>query len=367
MNILYLATHLNTGGITSYLYTLARGLKERGHALWIASSGGEYVPRFERAGITCISIPIRTKSEIDPRMLACALKLKGIIRRQGIAILHAHTRVTQVLACFLQGITGAPALSTCHGFFKARFNRRWFPCWGVKTIAVSEEVRQHLIDDFKLSASDIRVIPNGIDVDGFTPASREEKKRAQAGFGLAGGPVIGIIARLSDVKGHTYLIKAMEMVVRRNPAAQLLIVGKGREEKRLRSETAQLRIEAHVHFVAEVADTRDALAAMDIFVMPSLQEGLGLSLMEAMASGLAVVGSSVGGIQSLIRSGHNGLLVPPQDPSSLADAIAGLIHDTPKALRYGERAREFVRQNFSQDVMVTSTEEVYQQCLKGQG
>jgi glycosyltransferase involved in cell wall biosynthesis len=275
--------------------------------------------------------------------------------------------VTQVLACFLRKVTGLPYIVTCHGFFKVRFTRRMFPCWGVKTIAVSQEVRQHLVDDFCLQPRCVWAIPNGIDSSRFEPPSAQDKASAKARFGLGPGPVVGIIARLSSVKGHIYLIQAMKLVLVRHPAAQLFIVGEGPEEARLRHACRESGLKAHVLFVSEVAQTSQALAAMDLFVMPSLQEGLGLSLMEAMACGLAVIGSNVGGIKSLILDGQHGILIPPKDPASLAGAIDALLSDPARAHLWGQRARQFISANFSESTMIVQTERLYAECVKKKG
>jgi glycosyltransferase involved in cell wall biosynthesis len=125
----------------------------------------------------------------------------------------------------------------------------------------------------------------------------------------------------------------------------------------------KLGIAGNVFFVPEVSDTQGVLSAMDLFVMPSLKEGLGLSLMEAMASGLAVIGSDVGGIRTLIQHGHSGLLVKPSDTRGLAYAILELLGEPQKRQSFGKRAQEFIAQNFSQEKMVLKTEGVYLECL----
>jgi glycosyltransferase involved in cell wall biosynthesis len=102
---------------------------------------------------------------------------------------------------------------------------------------------------------------------------------------------------------------------------------------------------------------------MDLFVLPSSKEGLGLALMEAMASGIGVIGSDVGGIKSLIQDRHNGLLVNPGDIQQLFSAILELLHDPDKAKKFGQNARAFIQNNFSQEKMITETIKVYQECL----
>jgi glycosyltransferase involved in cell wall biosynthesis len=315
-----------------------------------------------------IPIPIDTKKEVSPKILRCLFRLSGLIKKYNIDLVHSHTRTTQVLGALLNKFTAVSHVSTCHGFFKPRLFRKIFPCWGEKVIAISESVKEHLIEDFHVRESDIRVIHNGIDVEKFSPAGgfafgEKIKTEIKNNLGLSDGPTIGIVARLSDVKGHIYLIRAMELVLKQFPHAQLLIIGEGKMKGELVGLTKRLGIQENIFFIPEVSDTKEVLSIMDIFVMPSLKEGLGLALMEAMASGLAVIGSDVGGIKSLIQDGSNGLLVKPADINGLAQKILELLQDQRKREALGKAAKLFIQQNFSHERMVLETERVYLECL----
>ncbi|TRZ96500.1 glycosyltransferase family 1 protein [bacterium] len=367
MNILYITNHLNAGGITSYVLSLAGGLKEKGHNVYLASRGGELLPKFVESGIIFLPIPIKTKSELSPRILFSRAKLAPVLREKGIDIIHSHSRTTQVLAHLLSRNSSVRHVFTCHGFFKRRLFRQLFPCWGSKVIAISQQVREHLIQDFRLDAKKIIVIHNGIDLNRFAQGPGEDKAVFKRRLGLNGGPVVGIVARLSDVKGHTYLIQAMKSVLGKFPDAQLLIVGEGKMHQGLVALSRKLGIAQHVFFIPTINHTSRALRAMDLFVMPSLKEGLGLALMEAMASGLAVVGSNVGGIKSLIRDQDNGLLVEPADAAQLSEAIISLLGDLKLMSCLGAKARIFINENFSKDKMVLETERVYLRCLEETG
>lgn len=363
MNILFLANHLNVGGITSYILSLSGGLKARGHNVYVASSGGELLPEFLEKEITFIPIPIKTKSEASPKVLLSLFKLLPRIKEKNIDIIHSNTRVTQVLGYMLGRLSQRPFISTCHGFFKKRFSRKIFPCWGRKVIAISEQVKRHLLDDFNLREEDIRIIHHGIDLDKFAVPGPQSRAKAKERLGLGSGPLVGIIARLSDVKGHIYLIEAMKKVISDIPDARLAISGEGKMKERLVSLSRRLGLEGKVFFLSQDCQTLKVLSATDVFVMPSLKEGLGLALMEAMACGLAAVGSNVGGIKSLIQNDYNGLLVEPKDVPGLSAAISALLNDPLKRKRLGDNARDFIAQKFSFSQMLSQTEGVYQECL----
>lgn len=358
MNILFIANHINVGGISSYLFTLASGLIGRGHNVYLASSGGELSGKFSAAGVKHIEIPLRTKKEVSPKIIISFLKLRKEVKKYNIDLIHSNSRTTQVLGNLLSRYCRKPHIFTCHGFFKPKLSRKLFPCWGNLVIAISQEVKEHLISDFKLDEKMVRVINNGIDLQGFGDFSGRQGFRES--LGIDGDiPLVGIVARLSDVKGHTYLFKAMPNVLKSFPSVKLLVVGEGKMKDALVKEADDLAIKDSVLFLAQVGGTENVLAGLDVFVMPSLQEGLGLALMEAMAQGLAVVGSAVGGIKTLIRDGQNGLLVMPADPVSLAEAIKRLLADKQLRDNLGASARKFIMDNFSKEKMIDETERVY--------
>ncbi|MFA6357555.1 MAG: glycosyltransferase family 4 protein [Candidatus Omnitrophota bacterium] len=362
MNVLFIANHLNVGGISSYLFTLSTGLKENGHNVYLASSGGELVEKFVLSGIKHIQVPLKTKSEISPKIILSFLKLKKLMRVNNIDLVHSNSRTTQVLGNLLSRSRGVVHIFTCHGFFKPKLSRRLFPCWGEAVIAISQEVKEHLIFDLKLPECKISVINNGIDVKNFGDFSQRDNLRKK--LGVNDQFLVGIIARLSDVKGHIYLIRAMPEILKSFALVKLLIIGEGKMKTTLVKEVDRLGIKDSVLFIDQASETRDMLSAMDIFIMPSLQEGLGLALMEAMAQGLAVVGSRVGGIKTLIQDKVNGLLVNPQDSAMLAEAIITLLKDSRMRRDLGLNARKFIMGNFSNEKMVEGTELIYKHCLK---
>ncbi|MFA5260530.1 MAG: glycosyltransferase family 4 protein [Candidatus Omnitrophota bacterium] len=363
MKVLLLTTHLNTGGITSYLFTLSRRLKGLGVSVAIASSGGGRQEEFAALGVSLVTLNVQIKSDLDPRLYAAVIKLRRIIHKESIDIVHAQTRVTQVMGTLLSKMTPAVYCSTCHGFFKPRWSRKIFPGWGKAVVAISPAVQQHLMNDFHVAEERIAFIPNGLELDEFPLKSRDEKRALRRAWRLPDGPLLGIIARLSDVKGHAVLIDAMPAVLARFPGVRLLIVGEGKMGLELKRQVARLGLEQRVIFLPVVNRTSEILPLLDIFVLPSLQEGLGLSAMEAQAAGLPVIASRVGGLISLIEDGRTGRLVEPRNSGQLSGAILDLLEHPENARDMGRRARVFIEQEYSAERMARDTVKMYERIL----
>jgi len=366
MNILFLTTHLNVGGITSYLLTLSRGLISLGHSVTIVSSGGALQDDFESLGAHVYPINIRTKSELDIRIYMATHEVDSLIRDKEIQIIHAQTRITQVMGFILKKMTGVAFCSTCHGFFKPKWSRKVFPCWGDAVIAISPAVEDHLKNDFHVPHGKICLIRNGLDLQSFPLKTSEEKQRLRKELKIGTGPVLGIIARLSDVKGHSVLIDAMPEVIARFPAVRLLIIGEGRMEAQLKDKVFSQGLKDHVMFLPVVNRTSDMLALLDVFIMPSLQEGLGLSVMEAQAAGLPVIASRVGGLPSIVQEKETGRLVESRNSRQLADVILDVLNHPQEAVYMGQKARAFIKQEFAAEKMVRDTVKMYQNIMGNQ-
>ncbi|MGE0267713.1 MAG: glycosyltransferase family 4 protein [Candidatus Omnitrophota bacterium] len=359
MNILFLSTHVNTGGITSYLLTLCRGLRKRGHHVWLVSSGGNREQDFRLMGVNVHTLDIKTKSELSPKIYRTIKPIQKLIEDQKIEVIHAQTRITQIMAHILSLRTNRIFVATCHGFFKVRWLRRVFPCWGDNTIAISPAVYQHLGEDFRVPGDRVALITNGIDLDNFRKADDKERMDNRKKLNLNTEPVIGIIARLSDVKGIDILISALPRVISKFPDVKLLILGEGKEEHNLKKMVQELNLGEKVFFYPSVENMSGTLSAFDVFVMPSRQEGLGLSVMEAQACGCCVVASRVGGIPSLIEDGQTGFLFEPCNTDDLVEKVVKALTDRELSRKVGENARKFIINNFSSDVMVEKTINLY--------
>lgn len=363
MKILLLTSHLNIGGIGIYTVTLANCLYKRGHNVYVASSGGILEEEL-LSDVKNIRVPLSTKSEASPKVWSTVLKLRKFIGDENIDIVHAQTRVAQVAAHLASKMTGVAYVATWHGFYRPRFFRKFFPCWGKKTIAISKTVYRHLIDVFGRDEKSVRLIFNGVDTskffNGYSSAECDEIKRR---LGLKEGPVIGIISRLAPEKGHIYLIEAFKGLLVEHPEAQLVIVGEGRLESKLKDRALKLGIVCAVHFFGNTLNTKEFLGIMDVFTRPSIEEGFGLGVVEAMLMGIPIVSTGVGGFKSILDYGNVGILVPPKDAASLKDAISRLLRDRAAAKEIGQAGREYALKNFSAERMAAEVIEVYKEVL----
>jgi len=365
MKILLLANHFNTGGISTYLLTLIKGYVARGHKVFVATAGGDCVAEAEALGARHVPVPgLKVKCAFHPGLFSCATALSTLVKDGAIDILHPQTRVTQSVAAFAGMLSGRPYVSTCHGFFRPHIFRILFPLWGRKAIAISGPVVRHLTKDLWVSSSRVVFVPNGIDSGKFLPATAQQHHILRERFGMGSSPLVGMISRLSDVKGHAYLIQAMNELVHGMPGVKCLIVGEGPMEQELKEQVVHLRLEASVKFVKAKERPSEILPMFDVFVMPSLQEGLGLCAMEAQACGVPVVASRVGGLVEAVKDGETGILVPPRDHLALADAIMKVLADRNLASRFGLAGREWIIKNFAVDQMVDGTLSVYEDALK---
>lgn len=365
MKVLLLANHLNHGGITAYLWNLVCALHGRdGLEYTIASRGGEWAPEFERKGVRHISLPLTTKCEVSPKVLVSFLKLRPLVGRLGIDLLHANTRVTQVLSSFVSHAAKTPYLSTCHGYFRPHWGRKHWPCWGQRVIAISDPVRDHLISDFALEPKHIALIYNGIDQERFKPREASEIAEEKRRLGLSPDKkIIGSIGRLSSVKGQKYLVLAAEELIKRRQDVQFLLIGDGEERAPLLSLIRSKKLERNVVLCPGIKDTALGLSVMDVFVMPSLQEGLGLSILEAQAQGVPVVATRVGGIPTAIEDGRTGLLCPPQESVCLARSIERILNDGALKETLTRHARRQIEEKFSLSLMGQKTRKVYEDIL----
>lgn len=369
MRVLHLTSHLKVGGITRYVLALSKQLVERGHSVVIASDRGSMESQLETIGVTHWRFPFHTSAEFSFPVFWGLKQLTQRLREEPVDVIHAHTRVGQVVADVISRRLQIPYVTTWHGIYKPRLGRRLWSCTGELSIAISDPVRQQLLQDFHVPKERVRCIHNGIDTTHYAippvPVAVETfRNRWQL---PAGQPVIGGIGRLAAgrVKGFDSLLVITHLLKRVFPSIHTLIVGDGPRRPFLEDVARRLGVRPHVHFVGEAEDIRVPLALMDLFVFTSRwPEAFGLTLVEAMAAGKPVVTTDVGAVPEIIRQGVDGLLFPVDDPLAMAGGITQLLKDHAAASRFGQQAQIRAREVFDLKQMTDKVEAVYREVIE---
>ena len=366
LKVLHLTTHFNTGGISSYILGLVKPLKNIGVEFCVASSLGDLSGKLKESGANFFPLNIQTKTELNPKLLFALFQLIPLIRNEKIDLIHAHTRITQVLGRVASLLTSVPLITTCHGFYKRRLGRKLFPCWGKKVIAISDAVKKHLEEDFKVPSAKIQMIHNSIDLESFDREYRSHKPvnvRNKYGF-KSEDFVICVIARLIKEKGQIFLIEAMRHLVSTFPNLKLLIVGSGRDEKKLKDEVLRFGLLRHVIFAGKEQNVTIPLAACDLFVHPAIwREAFGISIIEAMAASKPVISTSSWALYDRVKDVGVGLYVKPGDSLELQDAIKNILQDPERAKRLGQAGRVLVECGFSTKQLAYDFFKLYKENL----
>jgi glycosyltransferase involved in cell wall biosynthesis len=264
--------------------------------------------------------------------------------------------IPQRLATF-QLVTPIPHFAWPMGWLR-RLNRQIQYRMLHQGIAVSEGNRRLLVEQYGFPTNHLALIPNAVDAAYFQPQPDDGVLRAQWDI-PKDAPLIGLIGRLSRQKGHAVLFNALSVVWADCPNAHVLLAGAGSLEQALRREAANIGAEGRIHFIGQQHDIPRVLAALDIFVLPSLYEGLSFAVLEAMAAERAIVATAVDGTKEVIEDTCTGLLVPPGDPERLAAAILRLLGDPILRLRLGRAARQTILTHFEQRQMLQRTFALY--------
>ena len=226
-----------------------------------------------------------------------------------------------------------------------------------RLIAVSRSIVEKLDHEGRVGAP-IELIHNGVDLQRYDHQGPCCTLREDYGLPPE-GPIVGVVARLEPEKGHPTLLEAWPLVLAAFPDATLLVVGEGSRREALEAMSHELGIADRVVFTGRRDDVPAVTAALDVAVLPSYREALGLTILEAMALSRPVVASNVGGIPEMIEDGVTGLLVPPRDAEALADAIVRLLRDHPLADMLARAGHDLVHERFCIELMVDAVERIY--------
>jgi len=305
------------------------------------------------------------RGEFDLKLI---LSVRNFIKRNNIDIVQTHGYKSNFYAVWATLFENVPLIATCHPWIKisrrvkmyAKLDRVLLRKFD-RIVAISEEVKQEILNA-GIPDKKIATIDNGINVGRFEKQFDQKKIRKQFDIPMT-STVIGTVGRLSFEKGHNILLEAAEKIIKKYPATFFIIAGDGKLKDELKRKAKQLKIEKHLILPGLINDIPGLLSILDIFVLPSLTEGLPMALLEAMAAKKPVVAARVGSIPKLIVPDETGLLVEPGDVSSLAKSIIELLTGKNKAARLAENGYRIIVAKFSSEAMARKYMNIYDMLL----
>lgn len=371
--VLQVLPALATGGVERGTVEVAQAIVEAGWTAVVASSGGPMVRELTRAGAHHVELPLASKNPLV--MHRNVGRLEAVIREWGVDIVHARSRAPAWSAAAAANRTGAHFVTTFHGTynlgglgFKHFYNSVMVR--GERVIAISDFIAEHMERVYQCPREKIRVVHRGVDLKRFDPARVSQERIIQLAnkWRLPDGyPVIMLPGRLTRWKGQAVLIEALALLGRQD--LRCLLVGSDQGRTAYRDELMELvrrrGLEAVVHIVDECNDMPAAYMLTDVAVSASTDpEAFGRVVVEAQAMGRPVIASDHGAPRETILPGRSGWLSTPDDPQSLADALARFLALSPEErAEIAQLGQDYVRANFTTEQMCGRTLDVYREVL----
>ena len=324
------------------------------------------------AGINALAIPMRSKVDF-----AVARKLSALIQSGEFDLVHTHGVRANLLGRLAARRAGKKkVITTVHSLLEKDYQGMALRYANVLAeratrsltghfIAVSQGLKDRLVAG-GIPAKNITVIYNGILLDELRPAGAAGAALKEKYAG-GGAPLVGIVARLHEVKGHRYFIEAAREILRQRPATRFLIIGDGPHRPVLEKLAGSMGLSDRVVFTGFVEDVYSLMAGLDLLVISSLWEGFGLTAIEAMVLGTPVVATEVGGLPEVVQHGETGLLAPPANAAALAKSIVWMLDHPREAREMAAKGGDMVRRKFTAGEMARRTVDLYRKVLAGDG
>lgn len=366
IKVLQITHDLKIGGLQRVVVDLATNLNKDKFSVSVCvlREGGPLEKELSEADIEVIRMPPAMRPDYFRFW-----KLANLMAEIRPHIVHTHNTEPLTDGVPAALLAGVPVkIHTDHARSFPDKMRYMFSEWALshfvtQFVAVSEQTKADLVKYEKISPHKIRVVLNGINGASYDKPVDREQVKARLGIDASRGPIIGIAARLTWQKGLHDLLEATKLLQRDFPQLLVLIAGEGELWESLHSRSKELGIEANVSLLGRRSDVPEILQVLDVFVLPSLFEGLPLVVLEAMAASLPVVATDVGGVRQAVQDGITGLIVPPGSPPALSAAIRTILNSSDMRNEFARNARMTFLKAFSLTHMVKAYEAMYSDSL----
>ena len=367
IRVVYCIDNMQMGGTELNALRTAERLDRRRFSISVVCirDNGPLMARYKDAGIPVHTFPMT--SFLGPGAARQAVRLIRLFRTERTDIVHSHDAYTSVYATFCARMAGVRGVIASRRSWHSphlqgrilRANRVAYR-FAHRVVGNSPSVSRLVESESGISASRIVTIPNFLDEESFAPLPVAERRRMLDALGVPEGAfVVGIVARLSPVKDHATLLRAIASLRDRIPALHCILVGDGPERASIEALAGALGIEDIVHLAGERAQPPNLHGLFDVSVLCSTSEAFPNSVLEAMAASRPVVATDVGGTPDAVQEGTTGLLVRPGDPSGLAEAILRLHREPALRGRLGNAAQAAARAGYSAEAVIRQVEALY--------
>jgi glycosyltransferase involved in cell wall biosynthesis len=366
---------ITTLGITAYCFLRSwfSFLKEKECDVALACTATEFIDEIRKSGARIINVPI-ARSAHPQKDLVSLFRLIKLIRAERFESVHTYTTKAGFIGRLAARLCGVPLI--LHTIYDLPHNSTRNPLlrflyilmerraarWAHHLVTISHANLEEIIRQKIAPPEKVTVIHLGIAIDDYDFEVDRAAKKASLGIPQS-ARVIGVVARLEAAKGHTYLIKAITRILKEFPECYFVFVGRGHLREKLEKEAEALNVRSKIIFTGFREDMLEIMSTFDIFALPSLWEGLGVVLLEAMALRKPIVASRVGGITDVVIDGETGILVPPGEPESLAEGLIDILKDGEKAREMGEKGYLRVSKEFLDSTANEKMLELYRQQI----
>jgi len=357
MKIMEIISGRSINGAIIVCLATARALRARGHEVTVVCRPGAWIAeQLKYDDIDVLPCELRRWPPHDLRQVV------GEIRERSIDVLHTHMSSAHFFGVLLRKLSGTPCVATAHNRL---FQLHWI--FNDYVIAVSDAVRRYHHRYNLVPNSRMEVVHNFVDIPRFAGVDRAEGVAVRQELGIpADARLLTVVGDVIPRKGLLYVARALPELHRRFPNIHLLSLGTNKTEygDQIRRELETMGLTDHVTWGGLRRDVERVLAATDIFVLASIEEAMGIAILEAMSASLPVVATAVGGIPECVTHEETGLLVPPADPAALAEALTRLLADDELRSRFGARGLEIVQERFSQEMYAQRIEEILHRVVR---